>query len=36
VLVAGQGEAMADVVFVLLTVLIFGLLAWCAKGAEKL
>ncbi|HEU5267895.1 MAG TPA: hypothetical protein VFU35_14395 [Jatrophihabitans sp.] len=29
-------ESMADVVFVVLTVLVFALLAACAKAAEKL
>jgi hypothetical protein len=30
------GVAVHDVLFVLLTIVIFGLLALCVKGAEKL
>jgi hypothetical protein len=31
-----RGEPMADLWFVLLTLAVFGLLALCAKGADKL
>jgi hypothetical protein len=34
--VPSKGAVVADVVFVIVIVVVFGILALCAKGAEKL